>query len=241
LQVIAITEPNSVELWDIARHHIIGSPITVTATAVAFSPDGKLLATISSDGTTDLWDTGSHQQLGGPLTKYASTDDPVLAFNPNSTMLATSNGSTITFWDVAISRQIGAIIGGPSGPFAFGANGRVLAAGTAHHSVGLWSAATHQNLGSPIQVEGWSSEFVLALSPDGKILAIGMLIGDGPKSILGVQLWDVVTNRRIGERILPSWGIEDLAFSPNGKYLAIGAASRSWLWDLDGRHIIGHS
>lgn len=239
-KIIAITEQKSVDLWDIARHRIIGSPIAVTATAVAFSPNGKMLATISSSGATDLWDTGSHQQLGGPLTQYISAYGGVLAFSPDSTTLATADRSTVTFWDVAISRQIGATIGaaiiGSGAPFAFDAGGRVLAAFTGDRTVGLWSVATRRKLGSPFQVRRGTAPIALALSPDGKILAIGMLVPGG-----GVQLWDVATHRQIGKRILPSWGIKDLAFSPNGKYLAIGVSSGAWLWDVNVGHIIGRS
>jgi hypothetical protein len=68
--------------------------------SVAFSPDGKTLASVSDDKTIILWDVASHQRLGQPLTGHTSSVRSV-AFSPDGKTLASgSNDRTIILWDV---------------------------------------------------------------------------------------------------------------------------------------------
>ena len=75
--------------------------------AVAFSPDGTMLATASQDGTARLWDVATHRQIGTPMTADSDFVRDV-AFSPDGKILATaSNDGTARLWDVATHRQIG--------------------------------------------------------------------------------------------------------------------------------------
>jgi WD40 repeat protein len=162
-KVIAVNGRNSVSFWGIVDQHTIGTPIPVKASELAFSPNGKILATISAAGTAgfanmvNLWDVASGQEIGGAVT--IDTSQPAgLVFSPDSTVLATEDGATVSFGDVAISRQIGATLNGAAGPIALSANGQVLAA-TRNQGDGLWNArlwniVTHREIGG---VLGYSS------------------------------------------------------------------------------------
>ena len=151
--ILAVTGSDSVTFWDVRTGHKIGTPLAVPANGLAFSPNGKILATISPDeagisaSAVNLWDVASHEELDKPVTVDATT---LLGFAPDSAMVITADGSTVNFWDVAIGRQIGALIGGALGAVTFSPNGHILAADTLH-GAGLWDLASRREIGRPVR------------------------------------------------------------------------------------------
>ncbi len=136
----------SVQLWDAVSHQPIGASLAGHNGFVgrlAFSPDGALLATGSSDGTARLWSVNRQSQIGDPLIQGAGT---ILAvtFSPDGTSLATaSSDGTVRLWDVASRRQIGdAFLGYAGGTVNISPDGHLLAFFDQDRTVKLWDIAT---------------------------------------------------------------------------------------------------
>ena len=117
--------------------------------SVAFSADGKTLASGSADGTIRLWNTATQQMIGTPLNNGAAVDS--VAFSPDGKTLASgSDDGTIRLWNTA-TQQIGTPLnnGAAVNSVAFSADGKTLASGGADGTIRLWNTATPQ-IGTPL-------------------------------------------------------------------------------------------
>jgi WD40 repeat protein len=113
--------------------------------ALAFSPDGKILAsaavgTADFDGSVRLWDTQSGRELPPALTGHAG---PVraLVFSPDEKMLACAAGERIVIWDIERRQRLGEAIANNSEfvtSLAFSPNGRWLGAGGYDDGAIVW-------------------------------------------------------------------------------------------------------
>ncbi|HLO33841.1 MAG TPA: WD40 repeat domain-containing protein [Anaerolineales bacterium] len=236
---------HTVALWDVSTAlgastqsgGLIGRPLNAHANwvlSIAFSPDGKTLASSGGDGQLILWDVAT----GQPVRQLSGTTDWVssVAFSPHGALLASGGGDgTLTLWDVSTGqsiRQFSAHTGWVS-TIAFSPDGKTLASGSYDQTVILWKvstgrdtqAATLQRLRQLSGHTDWVRS--VAFSPDGRTLASG-------SDDHAIILWDVGTGQPIGQ---PLSGHTDfvraVAFSHDGKTLASGSDDRTIiLWDL---------
>jgi WD40 repeat protein len=206
--------------------------------SVAFSPDGRLLASGGSDKTVRLWDpaTGKRQRT---LTGHAD-DVRAVAFSPDGRLLASgSSDKSVRLWDPATGKRRRTLTGhaGAVRSVAFSPDGLLLASGSYDATVRLWDPAT----GEPQRTLTGHTGNVwgVAFSPNGRLLASASYDGT-------VRLWDPATGER--QRTLTShtacvWGV---AFSPDGRMLASGSNDETVrLWDpATGEHrrvLTGHT
>src|SRR5262249_52406999 len=123
------------------------------AKAVAFSPDGSIIATGDGHGTVRLWDTATRRRLGAPITRprYECPNVKV-AFAPDGRTLAVACLDTVWFWDVATHRGLGAVKDGESvvSALAYSPDGKTLVTGNLKGVVRQWDPATRRPRGAPL-------------------------------------------------------------------------------------------
>ena len=185
-----------VELWDPATGRL---RTTITATtdaltdfvlSVAFSPDGRTLAVLTSDGTVKLWDPTTGQlrttiNAEDATTETSPGDASSMAFSPDGRTLAIGTGDgTVKLWDPAtghLRTTINDALAGGVWSVAFSPDGRSLAAVAGDGTVELWDPATGQLRTSFTDTtngnDGVDAPSV-AFSPDGNTLAAGASSGD---------------------------------------------------------------
>ena len=181
--------------------------------SVAFSPDGKILASASQDKLIILWEPASGQAARTLQGHPGEVDS--LSFSPDGTQLASGSflGPAIV-WDVNTGLQISKLNIGSSKFVAFSADGQTLVTGSADRAFTVWDAASGRVLRRSTGVVTNSKS--LAFSPAGKIAAVGDLDGK-------VVLWDASSGVVLGSLKQSSHSLlRSLAFSPDGKTLAVG-------------------
>lgn len=175
-------------LWNKGTLQLIEQPIighVSWVTSIAFSKDGKILASGSSDNTVLLWDITTHQQVGQLDTQNFSSIVSI-AFSADGKTLATGSviPTGINLWNTTTSQQIGQTLLGDSAvsTIAFSPDDQVLASGHQDGSTILWDLETYQVIGKPL-TGSIDSIYSMVFIQDGKTLISASKDGN--------ILWDI--------------------------------------------------
>jgi WD40 repeat protein/serine/threonine protein kinase len=181
---------------------------------VAFSPNGKQLASAGRDGTVKLWDAASQRSILS-CVGHASEVNGV-AFSPDGRLLASaSDDGTVRVWDAALGKELAVLRGHSEAVFnvLFSPDGNLLASAGKDAVVILWDTADFKQRAT-LRVQVGDVESI-AFSPDGRTLASA---GDDERGTL--NLWDIDTGQlRTTLRGHPS-PLHSVQFSPDGQTIA---------------------
>ncbi len=194
--------------------------------SVAFSPDGKTLASASTDKTIKLWNVNTGKEIS-TLTGHESEVIRV-AFSPDGKTLASvSWDKTMKLWNVNTGKEISTLTEHQYvvNSVAFSPDGKTLASVSWNQTIKLWNVNTRKEIST---LTGHQCEVIsVAFSPDGKTLASASTDNT-------IKLWNVNTGKEISTLTGHQSVVFSVAFSPDGKTLASASTDKTIkLWNVN--------
>jgi WD40 repeat protein len=257
-------EGGAVKLWNISTgkqtRQILGHRRGVVT--IAYSPDGKMLASVGHDDDVKLWEVATGKERA-TLKEHAGSVGALL-FAPNGKILATQSwNDSVKVWDLPTGNELVTLKETQSlrrSVLAFTPDSRsLLIVGDAANSVTLiaWDALTGRKTTTHLQhghSEVLAGPLCMAFSPDGKVCAGGhgadllpfltkrekatgwQFVRDLTEAIEAagtVKLWDVTTGKAHVTLKGHASPVVSITFTPDGKTLASGDQTGTVkLWEV---------
>ncbi|MBI1833173.1 MAG: protein kinase, partial [Planctomycetes bacterium] len=196
---------------------------TQVSPALAFTPDGKRLASGGADNTVRVWTIDSEDE---PVIFRAAEEIIAVAFDPRKPRVAVLfKSGAVRAWNYDDEQGTTTFRVGPGvvNCVSLSPDGRYLAAGRWTSDLLVWDRQTKREWFSAKHEGKYRGILRTAFSPDSKTLATASKGAD-------VNLWDVPAKKMLTS--LPVPNVRSIAFSPDGTHIALGDKDGSvTLWD----------
>jgi WD40 repeat protein len=221
------------ELWNLLENPVTATPFTLTKNSktifdVAFSSDGKIIASAGEDKTAQLWNV---DDLSQPLATFAPHGDIVtdVVFSPDNKLLATASfDSFVRIWKVEDSSQPPQTLEGHENgvrTLAFSPDGLLLATGGQDGKVKIWLTKTWEVTKT---LEVGSRVWAVSFSPEGQTLATANEDGT-----LGLWQRNTEEFEKLSGHTNTVWSV---SFSRDGKWIVTASEDgtvRFWPASMD--------
>jgi RNA polymerase sigma factor (sigma-70 family) len=223
----AVHGEEQVRFWDVRAQKEL-EPLALnlgrSTRAVAFSPDGKLLAVTLEEGV-GLWDRTTRKEVRRLPGKESGVRCPV--FSRDGQRLAVADGRGVELWDLKTGQPCHDFGHGHTvNAVAFSPDGQTIVSGAARadNLVRTWDTLTGQSKG---RWQGHQDGIkAVAYAPDGRLVASAS--SDGT-----VRLWDAAAGQEVGRLDAQDGPVCALAFAPDGRTLASGGQRKAvHFWEV---------
>ena len=200
--------------------------------SVAFSPDGKKIATCGDGNVARIWDAESAKELiklEGHESELFNGGVRSVAFSPDGKKIVTGGcDCTIRIWDSESGKELQKLEGHERWVFAyFSPDGKKIASGSGDGFVRIWDAESGKEL------KKWKGHRetigALAFSPDGKKI----VTASGDVKDISIIIWDAESGEKL-LNLLHALPLNYIAFSPDGKKIA----GRGSIWDAESGRLL---
>ena len=202
-------------------------------TSVAFSPDGKFVASGGCDqlqpdrtclqGSARVWEVATGKEIARMTHAYGVG---CVDFSPDGKYIASSDGyggKTVRVWEATTGREIARMTHDSYiSSVAFSPDGKYVVSGSGDGTARVWVATTGQEIARMTHDDYVTS---VAFSPDGKYVVSGSYDNTA-------RVWEAATGKEIA-RMTHDGTVNSVAFSPDGKYVVSVSADhtvRVWIY-----------